>query len=156
MITRTSIIAGAGASGLILAMLGGCADMGRGAAPPPPSSALAAARCADLAFPVYFQDASDQLTPSARQVLASAVARVRGCTLRSGEIVGLAAAGPAVSADTLSQRRAVRVAEALSAAGVPGPALQIKAAGDEGSVSAAGRAAPMHHAAQVFLHFAGS
>lgn len=154
MITRTFTIAGASAIGIMLAMTAGCSDMH--AVPPPPAAAsLPAARCADLAFPVYFQDGADQLTPAARQVLASAVARVRGCTLRSGEIVGLAAAGQ-VSADELSQRRAVRVAEALAAAGVPGPALQIKAAGDEGAVGPTGHAAPMRHAAQVFLHFAGS
>ncbi|MBE7217413.1 MAG: OmpA family protein [Caulobacteraceae bacterium] len=149
-------VAGLSAAATGLALTAGCSDMGAPRVAPPPPPPLAAARCADLDFPVYFQDGSDQLTPAARQVLAAAVTRVRGCTLRAGEIVGLAAAGPAIPADELSQRRAVRVAEALAAAGVPGPALQIKAAGDAGAVGPSGHAAPMRHAAQVFLHFARS
>lgn len=152
MINRIFAVAGTSAAATGLILIAGCSGMGS-ARPAPPAAPLAAARCADLDFPVYFQDGSDQLTPAARQVLAAAVMRVRGCTLQSGEIVGLAAAGPAAPADQLSQRRAVRVAEALAASGVPGPALQIKAAGDAGAVGPTGHAAPMRHAAQVFLHF---
>ena len=148
----------AGATALAV-LAAGCAQTSPPAPPPlAPVSALAAsARCADLDFPIYFQDGSDQLTPAARQVLSSAVTRVRGCRITSGEIVGLASAGGSVAtADALSQRRAVRVAEALTAAGVPGPALQLKAGGEAGATGPRGHAAPLHHAAEVFLHFQGS
>lgn len=125
--------------------------------PPPaaaPGALAAASRCADLDFPIYFQDGSDQLTAPAQQVLSSAVTRVRGCRILHGEIVGLASAGgSAATADALSQRRALRVAEALTAAGVPGPALELKAGGETGATGPHGHAAPLRHAAQVFLHF---
>lgn len=144
-----------GAGAAALAILAGCAQTPPTPPPAAPAGALAAStRCADLDFPIYFQDGSDQLTPAARQVLSSAVTRVRGCRITSGEIVGLASAGgSAATADALSQRRAVRVAEALTAAGVPGPALQLKAGGEAGATGPQGHAAPLRHAAEVFLHF---
>lgn len=153
-IKAEGLVLGAGGLALAAALAGCAGSMAGGSAPSGGAAAALGARCTDLAFPIYFQDGSDQLTPQARQVLSGNVAHVRGCRVLSGEIVGLASAGgSAQTADALSQRRAVRVAEALAAAGVPGPALQLKAAGDEGAVGPHGHAAPLRHAAQVFLHF---
>ena len=137
---------------LALSALAGCTQM---TARTPQSSVLTG-RCADVDFPVYFEEGSDRLTAPARQVLGSATARARGCRLASGEIVGLAAAdAPSRAvADALSQQRAQSVARALAEAGLPGPALQLRAAGAQGARAPGGRASPMRHAAQVFLHFA--
>ena len=152
---HTASARSAAALSLLGAALGGCTQIGAPPAPPPALASAPAGRCGDLDFPVYFTDGSDQLTPPAQAVLRSAAGRVRGCRIRSGEIVGLASAGgPAAGADALSQRRAVRVAEALASAGVPGPALTLKAGGETGATSPGGDLAPMRHAAQVFLHFA--
>lgn len=147
-------LAGSAASALALAAaLTGCATPP--AAPPPVVAAAPARACADLDFPVYFETGSDRLTAPARQVLAAAAGRMHGCRVTSGEIVGLAAASaPSATADDLSRHRARAVADALTAEGVPAPALDLRADGRDGARSAGGHAAPMRHAAQVFLHLA--
>ena len=143
-----------GCAALALALsLAGCATPP--AAPPPVAAAAQVRACADLDFPVYFETGSDRLTAPARQVLAAAAVRMRGCRVTSGEIVGLASAtGASSTADDLSRRRARAVADALTAEGAPAPALDLRADGQDGARSVGGHAAPMRHAAQVFLHLA--
>lgn len=145
-------------SALVFALAAALAACATTPSAPPPAVAVAppsGSACADLDFPVYFEAGSDHLTAPARQVLAAAAGRLRGCRVASGEIVGLASASaPSATADELSRRRARTVADALTAAGVPAPALDLRADGRDGARTAAGRAAPMRHAAQVFLHLA--
>src|SRR6185312_9452472 len=69
--------------------------------------------CADFAFPVYFQNNSDQLTPEAMQLIAQSATRAKSCSVQGVSITGLETA----NAD-LAGRRVAAVDKALAANGV--------------------------------------
>ena len=111
-------------------------------------------RCADLNFPIYFNERSAELTPAAMKVIALAGAHDQGCTAAEVEVVGLADyQGPPAPNMEVSRQRAAKVAEALTKVGLPAPVFHLKAAGDAGAVTPEGDARPLRRRAEVFIRF---
>ncbi len=116
-----------------------------GATPPP-------VVCADFNFPIYFQKGSDQLDPDARKEITYAAARVKGCKLGVMEVLGLADAdGPAHRNLVLSRKRAMVVAEALAADGLPAPTFDIEAIGEAGAKTPGGEPEPLRRRTEVVI-----
>jgi hypothetical protein len=110
--------------------------------------------CADFSFPIYFETASEGLTEAARQEIAYAAARVKGCKLGPVAVVGLADAdGPARRNLVLSRQRAVVTAEALAAAGLPAPTFDIEALGEQGAMTPQGKE-PLRRRTEVVIRAA--
>ena len=76
------------------------------------------------------------LTDAARQAIGMTATQLQGCRIKHVKVTGLADArsGTAAANQSLSERRARSVAEALAAAGLPAPAFEVAAAGAEGAV----------------------
>lgn len=112
--------------------------------------------CAPKRFDVYFRDGEAELTDAARHAIGLNATQLQGgCDIRSIEVIGLADARGAAGANLgLSERRAVAVAEALAAAGLPAPTFTVMAAGDSGAVTADGAAEPMRRRTEVLIHSA--
>lgn len=113
---------------------------------------MPARTCADAQFTIYFNEGSDRLTQPAAQVIQETVRGLEGCRIDRVRVVGLADATGAPAANlSLSQRRALRTAEALRVAGAPAPTFEIGAAGDAGALTADGREDPVRRRAEVYL-----
>jgi peptidoglycan-associated lipoprotein len=111
--------------------------------------------CAPQRFEIYFADSEARLTEPARQAIGMTATRLQGCTIRSVKVLGLAdARGGAEANQSLSERRATAVSEALAAAGWPSPAFEVGAAGDEGAVTAAGVREPLRRRTEVLVEAA--
>jgi outer membrane protein OmpA-like peptidoglycan-associated protein len=107
--------------------------------------------CADFSFPIYFETGSEALTGVARQEIGYAAERVKGCKLGPVAVIGLADAdGPARRNLALSRRRAAVTAAALAAAGLPAPTFDIEALGEQGAVTADGKA-PLRRRTDVVI-----
>jgi len=79
-------------------------------------------------------------------------AQLQGCEIRKVQVVGLSdARGGAEANQSLSERRAVAVAEALTAAGWPAPVFDVDAVGDEGAVADSGVREPMRRRTEVLI-----
>ena len=133
-----------------VAATGACADLGW----PRKRTDLVVAvtPCADTNFTIYFNEGSDRLTQPALQLVRETADRLKACSITHARVVGLADATGAPQANlTLSQRRALKVAEALRAQGIPAPAFEIDAAGDAGSMTSDGREDPVRRRAEVYL-----
>ncbi|NBW10953.1 MAG: OmpA family protein [Caulobacteraceae bacterium] len=112
----------------------------------------APATCAPKRFEIYFADSEARLTEPARQAIGLTATQLQGCQIRSVKVLGLAdARGGAQANQSLSERRATAVAEALAAAGWPSPAFEVGAAGDEGAVAAAGVREPLRRRTEVVV-----
>ena len=128
------ILPAAVVGGLTLALLTGCSAPGayrtRGDLVSNPAA------CAAKRFEVYFDQDQARLTTAARQAIGLTAAQLQGCDVTRVQVLGLADArtGTAASNQSLSERRARSVAEALAGVGLPAPAFEIAAAGAEGAV----------------------
>lgn len=110
---------------------------------PPPA-------CQSHVFEVYFREGEARLTDPAREAIRLHARMVAACQVRQVQVVGLASAtGSSQRNMSLSERRAVEVAEALDAAGLPAPEFQLYAAGDRGATTEAGAAEPMRRRVEV-------
>lgn len=139
------------AAGLALGLVA-CAAERPAPHPAPPGPPPVAQVCADFSFPIYFETASDRLTAAAQQVLADAVARVRGCRFGRIDVVGLADADGVASRNlVLSHRRADTVARALAAGGLPRPEFDIDAVGQAGATTENGQAEPLRRRTEVVI-----
>jgi outer membrane protein OmpA-like peptidoglycan-associated protein len=79
--------------------------------------------CTDFFFPLYFGSRLADITTAAKRVIGNAGRHAQGCSGPKVEVVGLAdPQGGEGSA--LSRERALHVAEALQAAGLPQPSFQ--------------------------------
>jgi outer membrane protein OmpA-like peptidoglycan-associated protein len=137
---------------LPLAAAGACARSPKPAPARPTAAAPPAQVCADFSFPVYFEVNSGQLTEAARQVVADAAQRVKGCVLGRIDVVGLAdASGGAAVNMSVSRRRAAAVADALSRAGLPRPTFDIDAVGAAGAVTPEGQPEPLRRRTEVVI-----
>jgi peptidoglycan-associated lipoprotein len=145
---RTIVIAGL--AGLTLAGCGwtpGMRDRSELVAEPSP--------CMAKRFEVYFAEGEARLTQPALQAIGLTATQLQSCDIRSVKVVGLAdAQGGAAANQTLSERRAVAVAEALVAAGWPTPAFEVIAAGDTGAVTAEGTNEPLRRRTEVLVEAA--
>lgn len=142
---RTIVIAGL--AGLAVAGCGwtpGMRDRSELVAEPSP--------CMAKRFEVYFAEGEARLTQPALQAIGLNATQLQGCDIRSVRVVGLAdAQGGSAANQTLSERRAVAVAEALVAAGWPTPAFEVIAAGDTGAVTAEGTNEPLRRRTEVLV-----
>ncbi|WP_332677261.1 OmpA family protein [Brevundimonas sp.] len=108
--------------------------------------------CTAKRFEVYFTEGEARLTGPARQAIGMTAAQLQGCDIRKVQVLGLASAtGDAAANLSLSQRRALAVAEALAAAGWPAPAFDVDAAGDTGAVADSGVQEPMRRRTEVLI-----
>ena len=106
-----------------------------------------------MVFPIYFAERSDQLTPTAQQVVASSVAQVRGCRIGYVNVLGLTdAAGGSAQNLELSKRRADVVAKALAADGLPPSKFEVDGIGENGAVSDSGHPVPLRRKTEVVIH----
>ncbi len=145
---RSIIMLGAAVVGLGLS---GCA----GGAPSRDDLVTTPSACAAKRFDVYFAENADTLTDSARTAIALTATQLQGCEIRSVQVLGLSdSTGGADANQSLSERRAVAVAQALTAAGWPAPAFQIAAAGDAGATTSAGAEEPLRRRTEVVVEAA--
>lgn len=139
-----------GLAGVAVALaLSGCAGprfMDRSAVVTEPSA------CTAKRFEVYFADSEARLTESARQAIGMTAAQLQGCDIRHVRVIGLAdARGGATANQSLSERRALAVTEALTAAGWPAPVFEVDAAGDAGATTETGVSEPMRRRTEVLI-----
>ena len=129
-----TILPAVAASGLILALLAGCTTPGLYKKRSDLVSNPAA--CAAKRFEVYFDQDQARLTTAAREAISLTATQLQGCDVTKVQVLGLADArsGTAAANQSLSERRARSVAEALAAAGLPAPAFEVAAAGAEGAL----------------------
>ena len=108
--------------------------------------------CAPKRFEVYFRDSEAGLTEAARQAIGLTATQLQGCNIRAVQVIGLADArgGPTANLD-LSERRALAVADALTAAGWPSPVFSLVVGGESGSVTAQGASEPMRRRTEVLV-----
>ena len=91
--------------------------------------------CVHTTLPVYFAEGEAGLTDPARETIESAAQTLGHCSIQAVRVIGLASAtGSAAQNQTLSERRAQTVAAALAGAGLPAPAFEIEAVGQQGAV----------------------
>jgi len=108
--------------------------------------------CTAKRFDIYFGEGQAQLTDSALQAIRLTADQLRDCVIRKVQVIGLASSTGSSSANqTLSERRAVAVTEALEAEGWPLPAFEIAVAGDTGATTADGRAEPLRRRTEVLV-----
>lgn len=137
------------AAAALIAGLTACAS-GRG----PAREAIVAtpSDCRAQTFEVYFADGEARLTETARQVIGMTATHLQGCDIQRVQVIGLADASGAASLNqSLSQRRATAVAEALAAAGWPVPVFEVAAAGGQGATVAPGVAEPLRRRTEVIV-----
>lgn len=144
---------------LMLAALAACSQTPKKVQPArvvaPPPATPAPPVCMDMSFPVYFANASQDLTPAAQGVIADAGARLKGCAFKGAEIIGLAdATGSSATNLAISRRRAQAVAKAMTAAGLPIPATAVQAFGAAGAVTPSGDPEPLRRRVEVIVRAA--
>lgn len=111
--------------------------------------------CAAKRFDIYFAENADTLTDAARTAIGLTATQLQGCQIRSVQVLGLAdATGAAAGNQSLSERRALAVAQALTAAGWPAPAFELAAAGDVGAVTTTGAEEPLRRRTEVLVNAA--
>lgn len=108
--------------------------------------------CTEKRFEVYFADSEARLTGPARQAIGLTAAQLQGCEIRKVQVLGLAdARGGAQANLSLSERRALAVAEALTAAGWPAPVFEVEAAGEAAATANSGVQEPMRRRTEVLI-----
>jgi peptidoglycan-associated lipoprotein len=108
--------------------------------------------CGARRFDIYFAEDQDRLTEAARTAIGMTATQLQGCQIRSVKVLGLADSNGAAAENlSLSQRRALAVVEALSAAGWPAPAFEIAAAGDAGAMASPGVEQPLRRRTEVVV-----
>jgi peptidoglycan-associated lipoprotein len=108
--------------------------------------------CQPQKFEVYFAEGEARLTETARQAIGLTATQLQGCDIQRVQVIGLAdASGGASANQSLSERRAKAVAEALAAAGWPTPVFEVAAAGDQGATAAPGVAEPLRRRTEVLV-----
>lgn len=111
--------------------------------------------CAPQRFDIYFTEAQARLTEPAREAIGLYAARLQDCRITSVKVLGLASAtGDSAANRDLSERRAVAVTDALSAAGWPMPVFSLESEGDAGAVTADGVAQPLRRRTEVVVEAA--
>lgn len=129
-----SILPVAVVGGLTLALAASCAPPGAYQNRSDLVSDTAA--CAAKRFEVYFDQDQARLTAAARQAIGLTATQLQGCDVTRVQVLGLADArsGTAAANQSLSERRARSVAEALAGAGLPAPAFEVAAGGADGAM----------------------
>lgn len=111
--------------------------------------------CVPQRFEIYFADSEARLTEAARQAIGATAAQLRDCDIQRVEVVGLSdARGGGAANQSLSEHRAVAVADALKAAGWPVPVFAVAGVGEAGAVTEAGAREPMRRRTEVLVEAA--
>ena len=111
--------------------------------------------CGERRFEIYFEEGQARLTEPAREIIGMTSTQLAGCDIRRVRVTGLASATGSASANqSLSERRAMAVAEAFEGAGWPAPAFHMEAVGDQGATTADGRAEPLRRRTEVWVEAA--
>lgn len=120
--------------GLTVALLAGCTPPG--AYKTRADLVTNPAACGPKRFEVYFDQDQARLTAAAREAVRLTATQLQGCDVTRVQVLGLADArsGTAAANQSLSERRARSVAEALAGVGLPAPAFEVAAAGADGAV----------------------
>ena len=94
------------------------------------------AACTAKRFEVYFDQDQARLTTAAREAISLTATQLQGCNVTRVQVLGLADArsGTPAANQSLSERRARSVAEALAGAGLPPPAFEVAGARAGGGV----------------------
>jgi peptidoglycan-associated lipoprotein len=144
-------VAAAGLSGLGLA---GCSST-KGMFMDRTEVVAAPSVCAPMKFEIYFADSEARLTQPARQAIGLTATQLQACDIKSVRVVGLAdARGGSQMNQTLSQRRAETVAQALTGAGWPAPVFEVSAEGDAGAANEQGVREPLRRRTEVLVEAA--
>jgi peptidoglycan-associated lipoprotein len=145
MRVRSTILA----AGLAAVSLAGCSTMGTPSRDELVAEPLA---CAAKRFDIYFAEDQATLTDAARTAIGLTATQLQGCRINTVRVLGLASStGSAEANQTLSEQRALAVAEALVAAGWPTPAFELEAAGAQGATTATGVAEPLRRRTEVLV-----
>ena len=108
--------------------------------------------CTAKRFDIYFAEGQAGLTDAAHQAIHLTAEQLKDCDIRKVQVIGLASSTGSTSANqSLSERRAVAVTEALEAEGWPLPAFDIMVEGDTGATSADGTAVPLRRRTEVLV-----
>lgn len=135
------------AAALSAVALAGCTTLGRG-------KVASTNLCENLKVSIYFDKDSANLTRDARQVLKEAAAMRKECAVGVVDVLGLAdAVGDPQANQALSEKRAKVVTQALGGLGFGN--VNIAAAGESGSTTAAGEVNPLRRRADVVFKSAG-
>tara|TARA_R110002124_G_scaffold65499_2_gene179099 strand:+ start:8223 stop:8678 length:456 start_codon:yes stop_codon:yes gene_type:complete len=111
--------------------------------------------CVPQRFEIYFADSEARLTESARQAIGATAAQLRDCDIQRVQVVGLSdARGGGAANQSLSERRAMAVADALKAAGWPVPVFAVEGVGEAGAVTDTGAREPMRRRTEVLVEAA--
>lgn len=137
------------AGGLAALALAGCSTTGT---PSRDELVAESSACQAKRFDIYFAEDEAGLTDAARTAIGLTATQLQGCQIRTVRVLGLASStGSAEANQSLSERRALAVAEALVAAGWPTPAFELAAAGDQGATTATGVAEPLRRRTEVLV-----
>lgn len=133
-------------------MAAGAAALGACATAPERPIVEANTACAPQRFDIYFDEGQAGLTQAARDAVSARAQLLQGCEIRAVRVIGLAdATGAAAANQSLSERRATTVAQALANAGWPTPAFEVEAAGDQGALTSTGAETPMRRRTEVLV-----
>ena len=133
---------------LVGGLVAACADLPRPWAP----LVMEPAVCADRRFDVYFDEGMAMLSREAQAMIATTAEAMNHCSIHRVEVLGLAShTGGASANQSLSERRALAVAEAFEANGWPAPAFDLVAAGEAGAIVAPGVAEPLRRRVEVVV-----
>ncbi|WP_292052875.1 MULTISPECIES: OmpA family protein [unclassified Brevundimonas] len=95
---------------------------------------VAPVNCTDRSFEIYFDEGQARLAPSALTLLQMTGQQLSGCDIRKVSVVGLSdASGGSNVNQSLSERRAQAVRDALAAQGWPAPVFEVSAVGAQGA-----------------------
>ena len=116
----------------------------------------APARCADQTVQLYFEQSSAEISRESRAVISAAADTARPCRVTGVDVMGLADAvgGDSATNLELSKKRAQAVTQALAASKLPEATFKVAAAGEAGSVTPGGQAAPLRRRVDIVLHLA--
>ena len=129
--------------------LTGCAAL----APRPDAGSAVNAQCGDVAFGIYFQPRSSNLSREARQLLKAQVGSMAGCEVTSVDVLGLAdAPGDPDANHILAQRRSDSVTGALARYGFGQVTFQAADQGEQGAMTSTGKMRPMRRRADLIFH----
>jgi peptidoglycan-associated lipoprotein len=148
---KTTMVTGTVLAIGVAAGLGGCGSMKSARE----RIVRAPATCQDITIPIYFEPNVAGLTPEGRRVIASQAAQAKRCRVEGVRVLGLAdAAGDPAANLELSKQRAASVADAIIKAGLPAAEFDLTAAGQAGSLTAAGQVQPVRRRADITLRLA--
>ncbi len=109
-------------------------------------------QCAAHRFDVYFAEGQARLTPDAAEAIRLAGERMQPCRIEMVRVLGLAdATGGADANLSLSAQRARMVAGARPEAGLPTPAFDVEAAGDQGAPKQDGTREPLRRRTEIVI-----